>query len=461
MCIPPRVFNRSTGHAFTEVAQVRRLRYTAMLDDVSQSTASLAKEISEAQEELKTLNARLRDARERSDQLFAAYRTDLRERAAISGFPRGRLLSDAMVLDGPPSLRLRVRRVTAGERVERSLGQWSGVMESSAALPDVRALWDRLLALEIAGDGMLRGFPCTILDMRDASVTHDESSGLRIALGDDSGAGMVAVPRFTYAFPARKLRNFGHWLLDCLPQIVAMTTVAPDAAFLLPVPVRPFQVATLSMVGVKEHQIVPWDGSRLSAARLLVLESDGRAGGGRPISSLVETRRRIAPAASSLEPRTRRVYVSRRDAKSNRRWFSNEPAVEALFASRGFEILVMADCPLDAQVKIFSEAAIVAGISGAGLSDIVFSAPGTHVIVLLSDSLIRWYAADTGARSVWATADPEAEGEAAAFGDSPRFYAHLAAACEQVCHSFLGPEEAPVDGLAAFLDEVLKQVDHQ
>ena len=154
---------------------------------------------------------------------------------------------------------------------------------------------------------------------------------------------VVAIPKFTYHFSQRKLRNFGHWLLDCLPQVVAILAVAPDAAFLLPYPLRGFHRSTLAMLGLAERQMIPWEGEPVTRDRLLVLESDGRTGGGRPLSSLAEMGRLFAPAGGWPPERpTRRIYVSRRDAKPNRRWTSNEPDVEEVFRRHGFDILCMA-----------------------------------------------------------------------------------------------------------------------
>jgi len=81
------------------------------------------------------------------------------------------------------------------------------------------------------------------------------------------------------------------------------------------------------------------------------------------MSALLQTRRRLlgGVAMPSGAP-SRRLYVSRRDAKPHRRWAENEPEVEALFASRGFEIVSMGECPLPEQVRLFSSARVVARV---------------------------------------------------------------------------------------------------
>ena len=166
-----------------------------------------------------------------------------------------------------------------------------------------------------------------------------------------------------------------------------------------------------------------------------------------------------AAALGNVKSR-RRIFVSRRDAKRDRQWMSNHDEVEALFRSRGFEILVMRESSMEAQLTAFREAGIVAGISGAGLANVVFSPAGTHVVTLLTDSLMRWYAEERGSRSTWAREVPP-EAPMTELSDSPRFYAHLAAACGQYCHTFVGGDVLPVERLGRFLDDVLAAVDRE
>jgi capsular polysaccharide biosynthesis protein len=213
----------------------------------------------------------------------------------------------------------------------------------------------------------------------------------------------------------------------------------------------------LELVGVRDDQMLPWAGTPVTGTRVLILQHDGRRGGGRPLSLLRQMQRRLHDA-NPPRPPSGRLFISRRDAKASRQWVANQEAVEAVFASRGFDVVSMKGCPLVEQVRHFRGARIVAGISGAGLSDLVFSAPGTHVIVLHSESHMQWYAAESRARSHWKHREQVRAGELAMLGDSPRFYAHLAAALSQYCHAFLSGDEMPISELTAFLDAVLQQV---
>jgi hypothetical protein len=405
---------------------------------------------------LEELSARVEDAQRRAERLLQRERERVQERAAFAGIPRARLLVESIALEGTPSERLHVRRIRVGDPVERPFSRFVGITRCATASPDVRELWERLLTFESeCGDDVLRASPCTILDVPGAVASLADGS-LRITPRlPPPHAGVIAIPRCTYDAAARKVGNFGHWMLDWAPQIVALWTLAPDATFLMPQASAWFHTATLAQMGLDARRLVPWDGSPVECGRLLAFESDGRMGGGRPLSPLMEVRRRLAPVSPAGGHR--RIYVSRRDAPKKRRWIANESDVEALFRSRGFEILVMRDCPFDEQVRLFSEARVVAGVNGGGLTDIVFSPGGIDVIVLLSDTLIRWYAG--GGRSVWSAGARGGSGRLAALGDSPRFWTHVAAAFEQRCHSFVGGDQMPLGELARFLDEVLAGID--
>ena len=420
---------------------------------------SLRDEVRAVRRHVRALSDALAAPEAAVDTLLAAARADVQERASLAAVGGARLRSDALSIEGDPELRMRIRRIRVGDPVERVFSQWAGVTRCVSTSPDVRELWDRLIAIESSHEnGTLQGGPSTVLDVPDAVASIDAAGRLNVTMQRTAIAPRVlAIPKFTYALPPRKLRNFGHWLVDCVPQVAALSTIDPGATFLVPSAQKPFQEWAVALTGVQGAQLDAWDGRPVGASRLLVFESDGRAGGGRPLSALTAFRRQLLAAAGRERPAVRRIYVSRRDARNKRKWFDNQPQIEELFRSRGFEVLSMADCPLDEQARIFRDAQVVAGISGAGLTDVIFSAPGTHLITLLSDSLIRWYADRRGARSLWAGGGRG--GHLAELGDSPRFYAHLAAAFEQYGHTFVGGDAMPIDQLAEFVDEVLARVD--
>jgi capsular polysaccharide biosynthesis protein len=453
------------------VARLKRALQPAAIERHAKALASLEASSETLQQDVTALRALLADLSARlgtlhadTEALLASCREDAHEQARLGAPSGARLAADGIRLIGPPSARLRTRRLRSGEPVDLPFASQMGATVLASSAPDVRDLWARVLAREAeCVDDRLRGAPSTVLDIHHATVALAGDHSIDVTL-DDTGAPerasdavTIAVPKLTYHFAARKLRNFGHWLLDGVPQIVALDALAPGAVFLVPDPLKAVYVETLGLLGITADRLRPWKGRPLSCSRLLLLEDDARGGGGRPLSALLQTRARLLRRTQMTGRPSRRLYVSRRDAKPHRRWVDNEPDVEAVFASRGFDIVSMRDRPLSEQVELFASAQVVAGASGAGLAGVLFSPPGAHVITLISDELMRWYAAEWQSRAWWMS-PPAAGGELAQLGDSPRFYAHVAAAFGQVSHSFVGPDRVPLDALSAFLDTVLAQV---
>jgi capsular polysaccharide biosynthesis protein len=442
-------------------------RQAKTLASLEASGQALRHDVDGLRESLGGLSARLAALQDDMQALLDASQEEAQAQARLGALAGARLAGDGIHLVGPPSARLRTRRLRSGQAVDLPFSSQMGRTAVVSTAPDVCELWDRVLAREAAcRDDRLRGVSPAVLEIRHATVALASEGTIDVTL-DATGAPTraadavtIAIPKLTYHFSARKLRNFGHWLLDGLPQVVALDALAPDAVFLLPDPLRNAYRSTLALCGIGDERIRPWNGQPVSCSRLLLMEDDGRGGGGRPLAALLQLRRRLldGPAASHGAA-TGRVYVSRRDAKPHRRWIDNGPEVEALFASRGFTIVSMGDCPLPEQVRLFSSARVVAGASGAGLADIVFTPAGSHVITLVSDELMRWYAADGQSRALWVSPSATDGGELAQLGDSPRFYGHVAAALGQISHYFVGPDRVPTEALAAFLDDVLARVD--
>jgi hypothetical protein len=409
---------------------------------------------------LQASSARAAQARMLTDELLHDAQRSLRDRARIAAIPRATLLSDAIVLHGAAADRLaRVERLTVGREVALPFATWMGVTRVVSVADDVREAWQRLLAAEETTDGVLRCGPSTVLRVAGATIHRPPSSALQVSVTSPPATvneAATLVPRFTYATPPRKLRNFSHWLLDCVPQVMALSMVAPRATLLVPPSLTAHHRSTLATLGIAAEQIAPWDGAQLQLSQGLLFESDGRHGGGRPLSALLEMRRRLVRHST---PGRRRIYVSRRDAKAKRRWIANEADVAVAFEKRGFEIICPTDHSLADLVTLFGEAEVIAGVNGAGLAHMLFSPPRAHVIVLFTDSLMRWHADATGARSLWTGHGHRHHRQLATLGDSPRFYAHLAAAFEQYCHSFVAGDLIPIDDLSLFLDEALARVE--
>lgn len=93
----------------------------------------------------------------------------------------------------------------------------------------------------------------------------------------------------------------------------------------------------------------------------------------------------LAQLGAVAAPRSsgqRLIYATRRGAAAPRVPRNNDQ-VEGWFRAQGFEVVDFGALPFAEQVSITREAAVIAGIHGANLTNIMFMAPGCRVIELM------------------------------------------------------------------------------
>jgi hypothetical protein len=93
---------------------------------------------------------------------------------------------------------------------------------------------------------------------------------------------------------------------------------------------------------------------------------------------------RVRGARASRATKRSRLYISRKrfSRRQSSRVIANEGRIERLFMRHGFDVIYPERTPFDRQLELYSDAAILAGISGSGLHNVVFLDPGSTVIEL-------------------------------------------------------------------------------
>lgn len=81
------------------------------------------------------------------------------------------------------------------------------------------------------------------------------------------------------------------------------------------------------------------------------------------------------------ESRKKKVFLSRLNHGYSR--FTNEKEIVSLFEEYGFESVYTGDLSFEEQVKLFDEADVVAGATGAAFANIAFCRPGTKIICII------------------------------------------------------------------------------
>jgi len=187
--------------------------------------------------------------------------------------------------------------------------------------------------------------------------------------------------------------NYGHWLIDALSRLHQITQACSlDSIdhFLIPSPHFDYQRDSLTMVGIDPDRVLavePLDCIRFE--RLICCTAP------RGYSSLIcprwviEYYRKTFTDSLQAPTQGRRLYISRNDAQ--RRKFKNEKKLTEQLTQQGFDIIELSQYPLMAKIKLFRSAECVVGLTGAGLTNLMFCQPGTCVIELFPPRYIHYY----------------------------------------------------------------------
>ncbi len=190
---------------------------------------------------------------------------------------------------------------------------------------------------------------------------------------------------------AGQRNGYWHWWVDILPRIWLLEACGPASTGAMPL-VFPafasqFQSESLDALGLSarvEH-IAPG----LSRFKSVTFTPGLTAGGSRfPSNRLYDyarwLRATLTPQGAAGGGPARRIFVSRADAASRR--IANEAEIATLLQKHGFEVVECARMSVPEQIAAFADAAIVVGAHGAGLTNLLFSRAGTHVVEIFAST---------------------------------------------------------------------------
>lgn len=193
-----------------------------------------------------------------------------------------------------------------------------------------------------------------------------------------------------------KRRNYFHFLMERLPEHLAALGAAVEAfgplTLLLPATDHPLDSALVSEAR-RRHPELPV--RRIRTSEKLRCEavvfhrarrsSRFRSPANRRLLSMTVEAMRHSVQVSSTAEKTRRLFVSRADARKPR--LLNEDEVFARIEHFGFDRVMPGRLPLADQVSLFSGAQIVAGAHGAGLTNLIFMPKGGALTEILGRNL--------------------------------------------------------------------------
>ncbi|CAN5280261.1 DUF563 domain-containing protein [soil metagenome] len=193
--------------------------------------------------------------------------------------------------------------------------------------------------------------------------------------------------------------NYGHFVLDCLPSLVALdeqgllTHFPPIAPRL-----KAWQRDLIAMAVDMPVRELKDDVVRIGGA-VHATSMDHYLHG--PGDLLARTRARILAAAPAPKTTGRRLYFSRRG--HSMRVMINESALETALRARGFEIVRPERLSAAAQVQMMRETEVVVGPTGAAMTNALFASAGARILEIQPENFTsQWvWAASRQAGAEW------------------------------------------------------------
>lgn len=178
--------------------------------------------------------------------------------------------------------------------------------------------------------------------------------------------------------------NFGHWLIELCPRIREFASVYSGTDWKVAIPsraasMRPLRARTLEWLGIEPSRIIWLENDPVRFRRLAFITSNSIHSHTHDYDG-VHYLRENALRFTEPEARRRRIFIAR--APSLRRQLLNEAAVRGILERHRFEIVFSEQMSIDDQVRLFSNAECVVGVSGAGLTNIVFAPRDCKILSL-------------------------------------------------------------------------------
>lgn len=186
--------------------------------------------------------------------------------------------------------------------------------------------------------------------------------------------------------------NYGHWMIDGLSRLFLIERhykLSDFDHFLVPVLRYDFHRESLAALGIPENKIIEMGALECLKFDQLVATTSprGKSSSVTPGWMIDNYRERLLGTVASQSGK-RRIYVSRKDAGSRK--FDNEDEIITLLQRYGFESVELSTYNFADKVRLFAEADVVVGLSGAGLTNVMFCPRGSTLIEFQPSTLASY-----------------------------------------------------------------------
>ncbi|HEX4140309.1 MAG TPA: glycosyltransferase family 61 protein [Candidatus Methylacidiphilales bacterium] len=248
-------------------------------------------------------------------------------------------------------------------------------MPGDAAVPDVQTVPH--------GTGSHIGGHLDTQDrlMQEGSLKSAEPLRERFILRQRFFPPVREVPGTAWSLATVSATNYFHWMFECLPRLRFLREANTPYDWIYACHNQRFQREAFAHLGLPEDRIIDSATTPFLRAEQLIVPR--RVDKFEPwiVPWLRET---LLPLGESASGATlpKRIYISRRKASS--RGVANDAELTALLDSHGFTEVRLEEHSLAGQIALFRQAEAIVAPHGAGLTNLVFSEPGTLVVELIA-----------------------------------------------------------------------------
>lgn len=187
----------------------------------------------------------------------------------------------------------------------------------------------------------------------------------------------------------RAPKNYYHWMHDAVTRLyLVLDDLPPETRFIVNANVAPYAVQTLEVLGIDKSRLQFIQPDEIWELETLWFTPPTQYSGNDIPWVLDWFRTRFQRAAGAVTtPPTRRLFISRRNAKSRR--VVNADEIESFLLAQGFEICFPEELTVAEQVRLFAQAILVVGTHGAGFMNLWYMPAGGAVLEILEPTLIH------------------------------------------------------------------------
>lgn len=175
-------------------------------------------------------------------------------------------------------------------------------------------------------------------------------------------------------------RNYYHWTFEMLSQLRLVEQAGVSFDYVAAPKRHPFVFDSLKLLGIESSQILPMGRYTHIQANCLIVPSVAAYYPQPAGVAYLRENMQAQPWSHYEHDKRLKLYIARRrHLRIASRHIVNEAELFAALAPLGFQKVYLEDLPLKRQIQLFQQASVVVGPHGAGLSNLVYSRPGTAV----------------------------------------------------------------------------------